>query len=101
MTTGKKYNITKDVPTSFLDEERKEISKLKLPVRPIGWVKDGVSVFLSDNWDVWNVPVHGGGGVNLTVNGKKEGIRYQRRIRLDPEEKGIDLSGSVYFSVAC
>ena len=98
MTTGKKYNITKDVPTSFLDEERKEISKLKLPVRPIGWVKDGVSVFLSDNWDVWNVPVHGGGGVNLTVNGKKEGIRYQRRIRLDPEEKGIDLSGSVYFS---
>jgi len=35
--------------------------------------------------------------VNLTVNGKKDGIRYQRRFQLDPDEKGIDLSGPVYF----
>lgn len=98
MATGKKYNISKDVPTSFLSEERKEIMREKSPIRPIGWVKDGVSVLLSDNWDVWNVPVHGGTGVNLTVNGKKEGIRYQNRIRLDAEENGIDLSGSVYFT---
>jgi dipeptidyl aminopeptidase/acylaminoacyl peptidase len=98
MATGKKYNISKDVPTSFLSEERKEIMREKSPIRPIGWVKDGVSVLLSDNWDVWNVPVHGGTGVNLTVNGKKEQIRYQNRIRLDAEENGIDLSGSVYFT---
>ena len=97
MTTGKKYNISKDVPTSFLSEERKEIMREKSPIRPIGWVKDGMSVLLYDNWDVWNVPVHGGKGTNLTVDGKKEGIRYQSRIRLDPKEKGIDLSGSVYF----
>jgi len=97
MATGKKYNISKDVPTSFLSEERKEIMREKSPIQPIGWVKDGVSVLLSDNWDVWNVPVHGGTGVNLTVNGKKEQIRYQNRIRLDAEENGIDLSGSVYF----
>jgi len=83
MTTGKKYNISKDVPTSFLSEERKEIMREKSPIQPIGWVKDGVSVLLSDNWDVWNVPVHGGGGVNLTVNGKKEQIRYQSRLLWD------------------
>ncbi|MCK4557911.1 MAG: S9 family peptidase, partial [Candidatus Aminicenantes bacterium] len=63
-----------------------------------GWVKDGVSVLLYDNWDVWNVPVHGGKGVNLTVNGKEEGIRYRSRYRLDPEEKGIDLSKALYIS---
>ncbi len=97
MAPGKKYNITKDVPTSFINEED-DHNVVKPPIRPMGWVKDGVSVLLYDNWDVWNVPVHGGEGVNLTVNGKKEGIRYQRRFMLDPEEKGINLSGSVYFT---
>ena len=96
MASAKKYNITKDVPTSFINEED-DHNVVKPPIRPRGWVKDGVSVLLYDNWDVWNVPVHGGKGVNLTVTGKKEGIRYGRRFRLDPEEKGIDLSGPVYF----
>jgi dienelactone hydrolase len=98
MAIGKKYNITKDVPTSFIDKED-DHNVVKPPIRPVGPVKDGVSVLLYDNWDVWNVPVHGGKGVNLTINGKKDGIRYERRFRLDPEEKGIDLSGPVYFGV--
>lgn len=99
MATGKKYNITKDVPTSFIDEENDQ-NVVKPPISPYGygWVKDGVSVLLYDNWDVWNVPVHGGKGTNLTVNGKKEGIRYRRRFRLDPEEKGIDISTLLYIS---
>ena len=96
MASGKKHNITKDVPTSFINEED-DHNVTKPPIRSLGWVKDGVSVLLYDNWDVWNVPVHGGKGVNLTVNGKKDGIRYRRRFRLDPEEKGVDLSGPVYF----
>jgi dipeptidyl aminopeptidase/acylaminoacyl peptidase len=99
MATGKKYNITKDVPTSFINEEDDHNVK-DPPIYPyyFGWVKDGVSVLLYDNWDVWNVPVHGGKGVNLTINGKKEGIRYRSRYRLDPEEKGIDLSMPLYIS---
>jgi dipeptidyl aminopeptidase/acylaminoacyl peptidase len=70
----------------------------KPPRFPVGWVKDTASVLLSDGWDVWNVPVHGGKGINLTVTGRKEAIRYRRRIPLDRYEKGIDLSGPVYFS---
>jgi dipeptidyl aminopeptidase/acylaminoacyl peptidase len=99
MATGKTYNITKDVPTSFINEEN-DLNIIDPPVYPyyFGWVKDGVSVLLYDNWDVWNVPVHGGEGVNLTVNGKKEGIRYQRRFRLNPEEKGIDLEQPLYIA---
>src|SRR5262249_43615876 len=53
---------------------------------------------LSDGWDVWNVPVHGGPGVNLTLDGRKDSIRYRRRFVLDRDEKGIDLSGSVYLA---
>ncbi|MGD2246151.1 MAG: prolyl oligopeptidase family serine peptidase [Candidatus Aminicenantes bacterium] len=99
MATGKKFNITKDVPTSFINTED-DHNVIKPPIYPyyFGWVKDGVSVLLYDNWDVWNVPVHGGKGINLTINGKKDGIRYRSRYRLDPEEKGIDLSQPLYIS---
>jgi dipeptidyl aminopeptidase/acylaminoacyl peptidase len=98
LPTGKSYNITRDVPASFVNDED-DHPVIKPPRFPLGWVKDGVSVLLSDGWDVWNVPVHGGKGVNLTVTGKKNKVRYRRRFFLDPEEKGVDLAGAVYFSI--
>ena len=96
MATGKTYNISKDMPTSFVNTED-DHNVLDPPISPIGWTKDGISVLLYDNWDIWNVPVHGGEGTNLTVNGKTDGIRYRSRYRLDPDEKGIDLSQPVYL----
>jgi len=98
MATDKKFNITKDAPTSFINKED-DHNVANPPIYPYyyGWAKDGVSVLLYDNWDVWNVPVHGGKGVNLTLNGKEEGIRYRSRFRLDPEEKGIDLTEPLYI----
>jgi dipeptidyl aminopeptidase/acylaminoacyl peptidase len=98
LATGNIYNISKDAPLSFVDEEDDHNVK-KPPHMPVGWVKDAVSVLLSDGWDVWNAPVHGGKVVNLTVNGKKDGIRYRRRFYVNREEKGIDLSVPVYFSI--
>jgi len=90
-------NITKDVSTSFINEED-DHNVVKPPIRALGWVKGGKSVLLSDNWDFWQVSVDGGPGVNLTVNGKKDKIRYRSRFVLDREEKGIDLSDAVYFN---
>jgi hypothetical protein len=56
-------------------------------------------VLISDRWDIWKVPVGAAGAaVNLTVNGKKEQIRYQNRLRIDPDERGIDLAKPQYFS---
>lgn len=95
---GKTSNITMDVPASFIDTEDDHNVK-NPPAYPIGWSKDSKIVLLSDKWDVWAVPVSGGKGINLTVNGKEEKIRYQRRIILDYEEKGIDLSQPVYFTM--
>jgi len=96
MSTGKTFNITQNVPTSFINTED-DHNVIDPPVRQIGWAKNGVSVLLYDNWDIWNVPVHGGKGVNLTVNGKTDGIRYRSRYRLDPDEKGIDLTQPIYL----
>ena len=90
MASGKSHNVTEKVPSVFWDQED-DHNIIKPPTNVVGWTKDGVSVLLSDNWDIWNVPVHGGQAVNLTVNGKKDRIRYQNRFRLDPDEKGIDL----------
>jgi dipeptidyl aminopeptidase/acylaminoacyl peptidase len=95
LASGQSYNITQGVPAVFYNTED-DHNVVKPAQFPIGWSKNGVSVLLSDGWDIWNVPVHGGQATNLTVNGKKEGIRYQR-YRLDPDEKGIDLSKPVYL----
>ncbi|MFQ5734813.1 MAG: alpha/beta hydrolase family protein, partial [Planctomycetaceae bacterium] len=100
LATGKSANITANVPTSFVNTEDDHNIAMR-PIRPVGWVKGGGSVLLYDNWDVWNVPVNGGKAVNLTIDGRKTGVRYNRRLVLDREKErdGIDLSGRVCFSV--
>ncbi|MBA3296579.1 MAG: prolyl oligopeptidase family serine peptidase, partial [Acidobacteria bacterium] len=100
MKTGHSKNITMGAPVSFIDTEN-DVNVVKPPTQPMGWTRDSKSVLISDNWDIWQVPVDGGKAVNLTVNGKKDQIRYQRRYALEPVEEraeGIDLSKPQYFS---
>ncbi len=96
MATGATRNLTAGVPASFVDTEN-DHNVVKPPVRPVGWAADSQWVLLSDNYDVWKVPAGEGTAVNLTVNGRKDSIRYRRRFQLDPDEKGIDLSRPQYF----
>jgi dipeptidyl aminopeptidase/acylaminoacyl peptidase len=96
--TGKTFNLTAGAPTSFINTED-DHNVVKPPTPVVGWTRGDKSVLLSDNWDVWEFPAHGGKATNLTGDGKRDGIRYQRRIPLDPEEKGIDLDKPVYFAV--
>lgn len=104
MATGKIFNVTRDLPTSFVNEDI-SYNQFNPVIRPFGWSSDSRFVLLSDNWDVWKVCRHGEEGINLTINGKKDKIRYKRKYVLDftrsyqrhPEAKGIDLSGPVYF----
>ncbi len=98
MASGQATNITKDVPSVFWNQED-DHNVVKPPTGIIGWTKDSASVLLSDNWDIWNVPVNGGQAVNLTANGKKDKLRYRQRYRIDAEEKGIDLAAPIYLNV--
>ncbi len=98
MTTGQSTNITNKVATSFIDTED-DHNIVKPPTQFIGWTSDSKSVLLSDNWDIWRVSSDGTGGTNLTVNGKKDQIRYRRPSILDPDQKGYDLSKALYVDV--
>ncbi len=92
-------NITLKVPTSFVDVED-DHNTVTPPINPVGWTSDSASLILSDGWDMWKVAADGSGAaVNLTVNGKKNQIRYRQRLRVDPEEKGIDLSKPQYIGM--
>jgi acetyl esterase/lipase len=100
LATGQDKNITQGLPVSFVDIED-DHNNVKPPVNAIGWTSDNSTVLLTDSWDVWQVSSEGAPAVNLTVNGRKDSIRYQRRFALEPRDErdnGIDLSRPQYFS---
>ena len=87
-------------PVSFVDSED-DHNVVKPPAGSIGWTRDSASVLLTDNWDIWQVPVNGGSVVNLTANGRKDQVRYQRRYPIEPVAEralGIDLARPQYFA---
>jgi dienelactone hydrolase len=97
MPSSKFTNITKSVPASFVDTED-DHNVVKPPATFFGWSEDSKYVLLSDMWDIWKVAADGSGGVNLTVNGKREQVRYQRPPILDPDQHGHDLSKPLYVN---
>jgi dipeptidyl aminopeptidase/acylaminoacyl peptidase len=113
--TGEKKEISKGVPTVFADTSDDHNNLVTPPSQMLGWSKDGSAVLASDGFDVWKIPVNGGAAVNLTVNGKKEQIRYQRLYSFERAAaagagrggrggrggnatNGVDLSQPLYFA---
>lgn len=92
--TGRKVNVTEKAKVSFVDTED-DHNVEKPPTRFLGWSNDSNSILLTDNWDLWRVGFDGK-STNLTGNGRRDQIRYQGRIVLDPEEKGIDFTKPLY-----
>ena len=96
LATKETRTLTKGAPTTFVDTED-DHNVDRPPVQPLGWASDNQSVLLFDNWDVWKAPVKGGAVVNLTGNGKRDRIRYTRRVVTEPKEKGIDLAKPMFL----
>lgn len=96
IASGTTTNITENIEVTFVDTE--DDHNVEKPMNsPLGWSSDSKYALLRDGWDIWQVPVDGKStAVNLTQNGRTDGIRYQYRFGLDPEEKGIDLTKPVY-----
>lgn len=112
LVAGDSTNLTKGVPTSFVNVDDDHNNLYPPPAQPRGWTSDGSAVILYDNWDLWKVPATNGGGpaVNLTGDGKRTQVRYQSMYRFDPAAgggrggrggggaaSGIDLSQPLYL----
>ena len=96
-TTKASRPISAAIAATFWDAED-DHNVVKPPAAaPLGWSRDSRVVFLRDNWDVWRVPVTGGAAVNITRNGKSDGIRYQGRVAVQPRERGIDVSVPMFI----
>lgn len=105
LVTGAKVNLDAIAGRSFVDVGDDHPYE-KPTYGTAGWSKDGKSVLLYDNFDIWQVPLEGGKAVNLTGGmGAKNQIRF-RLVRFDrpsgggrggaggnaTEDKGIDLT---------
>jgi len=90
-------NITREVPTSFVDIEDDHTVEQKPPFRYAGWTEDDRSVLLYDKYDIWEVRPDGSRAVNLT-RGTEQQIRH-RYVRLDREEDFIDPGEYLYLSL--
>ncbi len=90
--------LTENIPSSFVDIERDQ--NIPFPPTPfIGWTSDSKDVLIRDNWNIWKISGDGKKYENLTVDGVRNGIRYQNRFRLEADEEGIDLRKPVFVRV--
>jgi len=99
LAAAQSTNVTEKLGTSFVDTD--DDHNFDKPARPaLGWSRDGQFVLLSDGWDIWRVAIDGTGGLSLTENGKKDGIRYRGLTQFEPEPKpGTDLTQPVYTTM--
>lgn len=94
---NKSKNITEHAPVSFVNAEYDRFGE-KPPYGVAGWSKDGKSVILNGKYDLYQQSINDGEAVNLTNGaGEKDEVRL-RYVRLDREEKTIDLKKPLLLS---
>lgn len=96
-TTHTVVNITKTVPTAFVNREADFTIKQKPAFGFAGWTKDDASVILYDKFDLWQVAPDGSHAKKLT-DGATEQIRH-RYVKLNPEDEFIDTANPIYLSL--
>ena len=97
LPTSESINLTKDAPVDFANKDYDHPGTVP-PFGVTGWTKDGNAVILTHKYDLFLQPLDGSEAVNLT---KGEGTKNEiilRYVRLDSEEKFIDLSQPLMLS---
>lgn len=91
-------NITKNIPTSFVDMlSDKNVEKDG--IASYGFTADDKFVLLRDNFDVWKVSVDGKSATLLTDNWKDKKLLTSGLNNLYEEDEFIDLKKDQYFSI--
>ena len=96
MEAGKEARLT-NPSTLRVWDELNDVPDLPGSYPAAGWLKDDKAFLVSDKYDIWSLdPVASRPPLNVTANGRKEGIKY-RLIDLDPENDYIDPSVKQYL----
>jgi dipeptidyl aminopeptidase/acylaminoacyl peptidase len=91
METEEHTNISETAPVSFVDVNM-DVPTDERPWGIAGWAKDRKWVVVYHKYDVWKLSLDGSQAVNLTKGfGDEKEIRF-RYVRLDSEERYIDLA---------
>jgi dienelactone hydrolase len=94
---GTVANISKSVPTVFVDRESDSTDVQRPWFGVGGWTTGDREVLLYDKFDVWQVAADGSKAVKLT-DGAAEQIAY-RVVDLDPQEESIDRTQPLYLEM--
>jgi len=96
VTAGKEARLTTPATLRVWDELN-DVPDLPGSYPPAGWFKDDKAFLVSDKYDIWSLdPYASRLPQNITLNGRKEGIRY-RLIDFDQENDYIDPSAKQYL----
>ena len=90
-------NVSKAVPTSFVDRDSDSTDVQKTFYGQGGWTKDDRDVLLYDKYDVWQVAADGSKATKLT-DGAADRTQY-RVVRFDPDIPAVDRAQPLYFDI--
>jgi hypothetical protein len=89
IAAGKEVRLTTPATLRVWDELN-DVPDLPGSYPAAGWLKDDRALLVSDKYDIWSLdPAGSRPPLNVTVNGRTEGIRY-RLLDFDPENDYID-----------
>ncbi len=90
---GKTVNLTASLPVKFWNEET-DTPSTPGSYGQANWTKDGKSILLSDEYDIWRMAPDGAGAKNITAGyGRAHNLRFRVvRTETDPRERWVDAS---------
>lgn len=90
-------NVTKPIPTIFVNRESDATIRQKPPFGVAGWTKNDEAVVLYDKFDMWMASPAGTGATRLT-DGTADQIRH-RYVRLNPDDEWIETDKPIVVSL--
>jgi dienelactone hydrolase len=94
---GKHTNISESAPVSFVNVDM-DIPTDERPWGIAGWTEEGSSLIVYHKFDIWELELDGSHAENLTKGiGDKQEIRF-RYVRLNPEERFLNMSEPLLLS---
>lgn len=93
-----KINITKNIPSSFIDEFS-DHNIFKPATGTFGWTSDSKYVLIKDNYDLWKISKDGKSSLQLTSNWKQDKLMPLAYNNIYVDDESIDLKKDQYFHV--